>query len=74
MKKAKFIKSGKFIEGKAADLWVKIGIAEYLDEEVIELEEDFEDNDLEDQVFAPVDEKPKIAKPKKKRKKRTAKK
>lgn len=74
MKNARFIRSGKVIKGKSVDLWVRIGIAEYLDEEVIELEEDFEDNDFEDQVFAPIDDKPKVAKPKKKRKKRTVKK
>jgi len=73
MKKAKFIRSGKVIKGRSVDLWVRLGIAEYEEEEVVH-----DDDDLEDQVFSPVDEKikpkPKVAKPKKRRKKRTVKK
>jgi len=34
MKKAKIIKSGKIITGKAADVFVKVGVAEYIEEEI----------------------------------------
>ena len=74
MKKARFIKSGKLISGKGAIVFVDIGIARWVEDEVIYIKED---ENVSDEVIEPIqEEKPVVKKVirRKKRKKRTSKK
>jgi len=69
-KKAKITKSGKFVGGKLADIFVKVGVAKYVDEKVDEKPQEeiiSEDNISEEIVSEEVVQKPIVNKKAKKR-------
>jgi len=65
MKNAKFIKSGKIIKGKGAEVFVKIGIATYVEDVVVDVPTDETIEELPVVEMKAKEEILKVSKPKK---------